>query len=84
MLPAGILAALGLAQLALAIPAPSNSAESTADAAHVLVARSGGFWDSCKECNLWYWTINCKCNGGWVSADLNPHISNDDGSLQWL
>ena len=31
MLPAGILAALGLAQLALAIPAPSNSAKSTAD-----------------------------------------------------
>ncbi|KAK4148616.1 hypothetical protein C8A00DRAFT_38809 [Chaetomidium leptoderma] len=41
----------------------------------------GGFWNSCRECNLLYWTINCVCNGQWVSCDLNPYISNNDGTL---
>ncbi len=87
MLPTSTLMVLGLAQLALAVPAPSNSADSATSGAavHALVARSGGFWDAgCRQCNLWYWTINCVCNGGWVSADLNPYITNDDGTLQWL
>lgn len=49
-----------------------------------LAAAAGGFWNAgCRECNLWYWTINCNCKGDWSSADLDNHITNDNGQLLW-
>ncbi|KAL2196645.1 hypothetical protein P885DRAFT_61236 [Corynascus similis CBS 632.67] len=82
MLPA--LALVSLARLASAVPAASNSTgpATTTPVSTELVAL-GGFWNSCRECNLWYWTINCVCDGEWTSCDLNPYISNNDGTLVW-
>jgi hypothetical protein len=49
-----------------------------------LASASGGFWnEGCRECNLWFWTINCKCSGDWSSEDLDTSIRNDNGKLRW-
>ncbi|KAI0539429.1 hypothetical protein GGR58DRAFT_464919 [Xylaria digitata] len=48
-----------------------------------LQARCGGFYDSYPENNLYYSTINSKCNGSWTSIDLNQTIGNSNGKLIW-
>ncbi|GAW24900.1 hypothetical protein ANO14919_144950 [Xylariales sp. No.14919] len=48
-----------------------------------LQARSGGFFDHCPENNLYYSTLNSKCDGVWTSIDLNHGIGNGNGNLIW-
>ena len=44
---------------------------------------AGGFFESCPENNLYYSTINSKCNGKWTSFDLNKAIGTSNGDLFW-
>ncbi|KAK4167957.1 hypothetical protein QBC43DRAFT_331134 [Cladorrhinum sp. PSN259] len=75
------LIALGLSSLVAAAPAPAANATELDGEVSIM---SGGFFNSgCSENNLWYTTINSKCNGVWTSLDLNPYIINANGQLKW-
>ncbi|KAK3995002.1 hypothetical protein QBC44DRAFT_305622 [Cladorrhinum sp. PSN332] len=72
-----------LAIASLAAAAPAAQANITAAGA-VEPNVSGGFFNSgCSENTLYYTTIHSKCQGTWISLDLNAYITNDNGQLRW-
>ncbi|KAI0516767.1 hypothetical protein F5B22DRAFT_646506 [Xylaria bambusicola] len=63
--------------------APGAAMAAPKGAPKKLEARSGGFYESCPENNLYYSTLNSKCKGTWTSIDLNHVIGNRQGNLVW-